>query len=60
MHAGSVSETQVLDNVINYLQGQGYSLKTITEIIQSVRKGGNRVETCSLCHPRTLALIVAR
>ena len=34
MHAGSVSETQALDTVITYLQGQGYSLKTITEIIQ--------------------------
>ena len=34
MHAGSVSESQALDAVITYLQGQGYSLKTITEIIQ--------------------------
>lgn len=34
MHAGSVSESQALDSVITYLQGQGYSFKTITEIIQ--------------------------
>jgi peptidoglycan/xylan/chitin deacetylase (PgdA/CDA1 family) len=34
MHAGSVSESQALDTVITYLQSQGYSLKTITEIIQ--------------------------
>ncbi len=34
MHAGSVSESQALDTVITYLQGQGYSFKTITEILQ--------------------------
>jgi peptidoglycan-N-acetylglucosamine deacetylase len=34
MHAGSASESQALDTVITYLQGQGYSFKTITEIIQ--------------------------
>ena len=34
MHAGSVSESQALDQVITMLQGQGYQLVTITEIMQ--------------------------
>lgn len=34
MHAGSASEAQALDRVITFLQGQGYTLRTITEILQ--------------------------
>ena len=34
MHAGSVSESQALGQVVTMLQGQGYQLVTISEIIQ--------------------------
>lgn len=34
MHAGSSSEAQVLDRVITMLQNDGYSFKTVDEIIQ--------------------------
>ncbi|HJT59011.1 MAG TPA: polysaccharide deacetylase family protein, partial [Ktedonobacteraceae bacterium] len=34
MHAGSVSESQALDQVITYLQAQGYTLDTISQVIQ--------------------------
>ncbi|MGB8343842.1 MAG: polysaccharide deacetylase family protein [Ktedonobacteraceae bacterium] len=34
MHAGSASEAQALDRVITMLQNDGYSFKTVNEIIQ--------------------------
>jgi peptidoglycan/xylan/chitin deacetylase (PgdA/CDA1 family) len=34
MHAGSASEAQALDRVITFLQGKGYQLVTLSEILQ--------------------------